>query len=212
MRWVHRFVGLGALAAVAAASVSCGKVIRDSRSDVILVVNDFVGRSGNPQSAGFTNTLLSDVVTFVTSPAPCSVTTPCQTVFNDVALATFHFELKNPGTPTVPTSASGVNQVIVDRYHVEYIRADGRNVQGVDVPYAWDGAMTFSVQPGAARSVTFEIVRHSAKVEPPLIQLVNSANVIATICRVTFYARDLAGNRMTATAQMEIDFGNFGDI
>src|SRR5262245_29714746 len=123
MRWVHRFIGVAALASVGAASASCGKVVRDSRSDVILVVNDFVARSGSPKATTFTNTLLSDVESLVTSPAPCSEDSPCRVIFNDVALATFHFELKNPGTITVPTAATGVNQVIVDRYHVEYIRA-----------------------------------------------------------------------------------------
>ena len=33
----------------------------------------------------------------------------------------------------------------IDRYRVSYRRADGRNMQGVDVPYTFDSAVTFTV-------------------------------------------------------------------
>ncbi len=41
-------------------------------------------------------------------------------------------------SPTAPTTA---NFITVDRYHVTFIRSDGRNKPGVDVPYPFDGAL-----------------------------------------------------------------------
>ena len=58
--------------------------------------------------------------------------------------------------------------------HIEYVRADGRNVPGVDVPYAFDGGATATITPQSV-DVIFELVRHSAKLEAPLMALANHA-------------------------------------
>jgi len=42
------------------------------------------------------------------------------------------------------------------------------------VPYGFDGAATGTIQVGAPRELVFEIVRHVAKEESPLVQLVSS--------------------------------------
>ena len=71
--------------------------------------------------------------------------------------------MKDP-TLVGPSSA---NFITIDRYHVKYIRADGRNTQGVDVPYPFDGAITGTVTDDGA-IFGFTLVRHQAKVEAPL--------------------------------------------
>ena len=67
---------------------------------------------------------------------------------------------------------SPVQDVVFERYRVTYIRADGRNTPGVDVPFPWDGVANFRV-PVDGNAVTrgFMIVRHQAKLEAPLAQL-----------------------------------------
>jgi hypothetical protein len=194
-----------AIAALVAASVPCGDVVRESRSPAILVVNSLQAAPGARPNA-LAGNLLSDVITNVTSPAPCTPATPCPTIFNDVAQVVFTLAMKD--ITVAPTTN---NQVTLNRVHIEYTRADGRNVPGVDVPYAIDAALTGTVTPGTTGSVGFEIVRSSAKQESPLVQLISSGALINTIARLTFYGKDAVGNDVSATAQIQINFGNFGD-
>jgi hypothetical protein len=55
-------------------------------------------------------------------------------------------------------------------------------------------------------------VRHVAKKEAPLVQLVDNGQIITTIAEVTFYGQDLVGNDISVTGTIQIDFGNFGDF
>jgi hypothetical protein len=150
--------------------------------------------------------VLSDVIKNVTAPAPCSPTSPCPTVFSDNATATITASMKD-----VSISPTTNNQITINRYHVDYRRADGRSIEGVDVPRAFDGAVTASIPANGSASVPFELVRHLSKSESPLIQLINSDNVIATIAVITFYGTDAVGNEVAAVGQVTVNFGNFGD-
>jgi hypothetical protein len=193
--------------ALAALTSACGDVIRDGRSPVVLVVDSLSGASGGGANSGtFTGTLRSDVLVNLTSPAPCTPERPCPTIFNDSGKVILHLEPKN--IDIAPTSN---NQVTITRYHVAFRRADGRNTPGVDVPFGFDGAVTATVPPTGPLTLSFELVRHVAKEESPLAQLVVSPNVINTIADVSFYGTDLVGNAVTATGSMSIEFGNFGD-
>ncbi len=88
------------------------------------------------------------------------------TVFSDSGRVTFRLGLKDPGPSGSPNQPTQNQAITVDRYHVRFIRADGRNTPGVDVPYGFDGAFTATVS--ADTTVTFELVRHVAKGEAPL--------------------------------------------
>jgi hypothetical protein len=61
-------------------------------------------------------------------------------------------------------------------------------------------------------SFGFQLVRVVAKEETPLRQLRNSFSFITVLARVTFYGHDQAGNEVTATGSIQIDFGNYGDF
>ena len=89
---------------------------------------------------------------------------------------------------------SPVNAITITQYHVEYVRSDGRNVQGVDVPFAFDGAVTVTVA-GTRHRSPFTLVRLQAKQEAPLKALAfgGGANTITTVARVTFYGHDQTG-------------------
>jgi threonine synthase len=111
-----------------------------------------------------------------------------------------------PGVTAAPTP---LNAVTFTRYHVDYIRADGRNTPGVDVPFPFDAAQTFTVQEDF--DVVVELVRHVAKAEAPLRALVSDVNIISTIATITFYGKDQAGNAVSVTGQVQVNFGNFAD-
>jgi hypothetical protein len=93
---------------------------------------------------------------------------------------------------------------------VSYRRSDGRNVQGVDVPYAFDSAVTFTIGSSGGTGV-FELVRHVAKFEAPLAALNSSSVIITTIADVTFYGKDQAGNDVAVTGSIQVSFGDFAD-
>lgn len=183
IRSVVRWAGLVAVVAVTA---SCGDVVRTGRGPVMLTVNSLTADGGN--------TLNSDVVLNT------------GVVEGDLGTATLGVVPKDFLAPTTTN-----NDVTITRYRVEYRRADGRNVPGVDVPFPFDGAATETITAGSTGDVIFELVRHVAKKEAPLVQLVSDVNAISTIAAVTFYGRDRVGNELSATGSMLINFLNIRD-
>ena len=211
MTLIRTFKGLAVCGAILA-STSCGDVVRQGRAPVYLVINSLEAKRGGSQSGDASGTLLSDVLTNVTTPDPCKPTAPCPTVFDDVGTVTLRASLKDVGTTANPAAATTNNDVTITRYRVVYRRADGRNTEGVDVPYSFDGAVTGTIPVNGTLQLGFEIVRHVAKEETPLIQLITSPKIISTIADVTFYGRDQVGNEVNVTGSILIDFGNFGDF
>jgi hypothetical protein len=188
-----------------AATASCGDAVRQGSSSAFLVMDSLKGKSGG-HSASLSETLQSDVIVLLSTPAPCTPQAPCPAVFSDPGEVVLRLVPKNIGI--APTEN---NAVTVSRYHISFRRADGRNTPGVDVPYGWDGAVTATVLPGESRTISFELIRHVTKEEPPLVQLIANPSIIHTIAEVTFYGTDLVGNAVTVTGNMSIEFGNFGD-
>jgi hypothetical protein len=189
-----------ALALAIALSSSCGDVVRQGTGSSFLIVTVFEAAPG-AEPTDFGNTLLSDVVTVVED---------SPTIFNDVGRVTFRLGLKDPGGATSPTSPGQNDAITINRYHVRFIRADGRSTPGVDVPYEFDGAFTLTVTGGDA-SAAFTLVRNIAKMEAPLAALRFSGVILSTIAEVTFYGADQTGHQITATARISVDFANFGD-
>ena len=199
-----------ALLTLAALAASCGEFTREGRSPAIVVVRSLlVARGDTPDE--LSGNLLSDVRVLKTSPAPCSDVSPCPTIFNDVAEVQMSLIAKDPGVPGIASNPSNLNQVTINHYRVEFRRTDGRNTPGVDVPFPFESAMTFTVLSDGVASMGFEIVRHVAKEEAPLKALAVNGNIISTIARVTFYGRDQAGNDVSVTADVGVDFGDFAD-
>jgi len=134
------------------------------------------------------------------------------TIFEDFGRVTFDLGLKDPGTTNTPTRPTSANYITVTRYRVEFFRADGRNTPGVDVPFSFDGAVTFTVS-GPGAGAVFTIVRNQAKAEAPLAALAGGggAVVISTFARVTFYGRDQTGREVSVTGQISVNFADWGD-
>jgi len=192
-------------------SVSCGDVARTGRAPAFIIIENIQAARGNAPDRFF-SFLLSDVQTLV------DVTINGQTVrqptfFNDPGRASFRLGLKNLGSPTSPLGPTTLNEITIYRYHVAFRRADGRNVQGVDVPYAFDGGMTVTIPRDGTAVHGFDLVRHQAKLEPPLRNLVGlgGAVLLSTIAEITFYGRDQAGNEVQATGTISVQFGDLAD-
>jgi hypothetical protein len=199
IRRITTALGAGA---ILLASVSCGDLRTQGRSPSILIIDELQAASGAAPAelGGF---LLSDVQTIVEG-------TP--SIFNDIGQVTLRVTLKDVGNPGAPSAPSTLNAVTVTRYRVEYVRADGRNTLGVDVPYPIDGGVTATVT-ATPIDIPFEIVRHQAKEEAPLKAMVGNGGrgLISTIARVTFYGRDQVGNEVQTMGLISVNFGDFAD-
>lgn len=192
-------IRLACAVSVVAASTSCGKLTRQGQASSYLIITSLQGASGADPSS-FGGTVISDVRTVVNN---------VSTVFNDPGQVEFALGMKDPGSSTLPTTPTQANWITVDRYHVAYVRSDGHNTQGVDVPYAFDGAFTVTVS--GPTSAGFTLVRNQAKQEAPLQTLTTNGLLISTIAQVTFYGHDQTGREVSATGQIGITFGNFSD-
>ena len=183
-------------------SVNCGELQTVGNSSSYLIIQSIEAAKGNDVDE-FGGDLASDVVTLVDEHP---------TVYADVGRVAFLLGLKDPGSPGLPTISTTNNAITVNRYRVRYIRADGRNTPGVDVPYPFDGAFTATVS-GAGIKASFTLVRIQAKSEAPLRLLAyrNASNAISTIAEVTFYGSDQAGNEVNVSGRVGVDFADWGD-
>lgn len=177
-----------ALAPVAAALLlsSCGDYATNGTGSAYLVLNTLTGGDGGAS-------LQSDVINDEGG------------IVQDSGQASLTLQMKDVGG----AGPSPVNAITITQYRVEYIRSDGRNVQGVDVPFAFDGGVTVTVT-GAA-TVPFTLVRAQAKHEAPLSALAGhgGAQHISTIARVTFYGHDQAGRGVSVTGNIGVDFADW---
>jgi hypothetical protein len=215
MRASTRWGTLAAILGVLVSSVSCGDVARQGRAPVLVVIDSLEAASGaNPGNLG--GFLLSDVQTLVDQTVN-GETVRVPVIFNDVAQATLRLIMKDQGTGGAGTSPTVLNAVTLSRYRIKFMRADGRNAPGVDVPFPVDGAVTATLNGTATTVVPFEMVRHQAKLEQPLRSLVTANGnfggriFISTIAEVTFYGADQAGNDVQATGTISVSFGDYAD-
>lgn len=197
---ISNFGRLVLAATLLVSSSACGgDLLRTGRSPVYLVVDRVEGTPGGGGEVG--SFLMSDVRADDGS------------VFNDSVSVTIRSVAKNPSA-----TASQINGVTLTRYRVNFRRADGRNVPGVDVPYSIDGAVSVTIPPDGTGVAAFEIVRHQAKLEPPLKNLdgfsasgrsLSGLGFISAIAEIVIYGRDGNGNEVSVDARIDVHFGDF---
>jgi hypothetical protein len=197
-----KFVAILASAGLAA---GCGEVARQGRSPAQVVINSLQASPGGDDELGAF--LQSDVITRVDEDDPTSCT-----IFNDAGQVTMSIILKDPGTPEAAASPSAINQVTFNRYRVVYRRTDRADggVPGVDVPFPFESAVTFTVPQSGQATAGFNLVRQTAKLEAPLMALRRGSVLMSMIADVMFMGRDQAGNDVVVTGSIGITFGDFG--
>lgn len=187
---------------------SCNKLSKDTQSNSMLIIQNLTGTDFMGTEVNF---LQSDVLTVMSIKSDDDVPeTNITYVKADEAEVTFTAELLSPDTAEV----SHYSDILVTRYAVSYTRSDGKNVEGVDVPYSFEGSLSALVSVGSSTAVNFIIVREVAKLEPPLIGLLDGRGdgVLQAKARVDFYGHDLANNNVTATGYLTIFFSNYTEI
>src|SRR5713101_1653134 len=116
---------------------SCSEAVRTGQASSFLVLTSL--------TAGGSNVFQSDV-------RKIDPVTLAQSVTNDPGTAVFEVQMKD----LLGVAPSANNSITITQYHVKFTRTDGRNTEGVDVPYAFDGAVTATV--AATGSVVFTLV------------------------------------------------------
>jgi len=187
-------LALGALPFLA----SCTSQQTQGTSSSYLIINTLQAASGATPTQ-FGGSLESDVETK-------------GSVFEDPGEVIFSLGLKDPGSATTPTTPTTANFITVTSYHVTFVRSDGQNTPGVSVPWPFDGAMTITVGNENATG-TFVLVRAQAKLEAPLLALVNGGGqgLISTIAQVTFYGTDQTGRQVSVTGTVSVNFADWAD-
>ena len=174
----------------------------DTRGASLLILDKLTASAGTVDGNAGTESdvLFSDVLTCNEQDPPVCVIAP------DTGFGSFRNELLNPAG-----EGSFYQDINLYRYRVTYTRSDGRNTEGIDVPYHFDSVMSGTVPVGNAKHA-FLIVRHVAKVERPLVDLlgIGDEDVISTNTRVDFWGRDIAGNEHHVYGWIDIEFGDYG--
>jgi hypothetical protein len=195
MRWATRSVRPAIAAGLVAASVgatACGSDYqRQGQASSYLIVEELV-MAPKDNGAAFESDVMADN----------------GSIFEDgasVKLSAAMHDVTNVNAPTAN------NRITVTRYHVEFRRSDGRNTPGVDVPYAFDGAVTATVDVGGTTQIPFVMVRIQAKLEQPLAGLRGhaEAGVISTIAEVTFYGHDQTGREVQVQGLTSVNFADW---
>lgn len=125
-------------------------------------------------------------------------------------------------------NTSPVEHMYLERYEVRYFRTDGRNQEGVDVPFRITGPLGnlrfhTITQSELELTVPITIVRHQAKLEPPLanlrggtvtdtgaVQFPNGA-VLTTIAEITIFGKTVQGGALKAVGNVQVTFADFPD-
>jgi hypothetical protein len=194
------------LLAVVLVSYACTRVEDNTRAGSLLVVSNVTGIDSSGLSDGVP--LFSDLCE--RTPANnCS----CGIV-NDNAQADFSNEFLQIGPGANVGNGSFLNDIIVQQYRVDYFRPNNRNTPGVDVPYGIDGTMTLRVAVGSTSTGVVTIVRHEAKTEAPLsdlVQLGPQEGVITANAQIKFFGQDISGRTVSAFGFLEVHFADFAD-
>lgn len=128
--------------------------------------------------------------------------------FNDNVQATVENIPKNG---RFDETGSRFNDVILESYEVQYVRSDGRNTEGVDVPFRFTGPLNTVVLAGFTAPVSFVVVRHQAKREPPLLNMAGGggSELLTVTANFTLYGHTTAGKAVSTTGRVMITFADF---
>jgi len=132
------------------------------------------------------------------------------TVQNDYGNA---YIVSYPYNPNEDTPSFYEN-VQLKEYHVSYVRSDGRNQEGVDVPRSFWGRISIMIPPdGSEHQVVFVLVRANAKMERPLVELryASEEKELEVTAVVEFYGEDLSGHKVYVKGTIPVVFANYAN-
>jgi hypothetical protein len=125
-------------------------------------------------------------------------------ITNCLTIVSVSETVKNPNN-----AGNSSENVTLSRYDVAFRRADGRAVEGVDVPYRFSGSMTFTLKPGeVGKAITIDLVRQQAKLEPPLSNI-TGVQLVEMTADVTVYGQTVSGQNVMAKGSADVRFADY---
>ncbi len=179
---------------------SCNPLENQTESNSLLILENLTGTNIKGDTVNF---LESDVL--ATDEA-----TGASLIIADSAMASLKATLLDP-QPINP--ANEYSTITLTRYTVHYFRSDGKNTEGVDIPYSFEGYLSKLIEIDVSTDVSFVIVRAVAKGESPLLSLRDgrAEGVLTITARVDFYGHDMRDKTVKATGYLTIYFANYAD-
>jgi len=180
--------GAGAAAAVALALAVAGcsaDYVEGSKATVLLVVEAV--NAGSPLASDVRGAGDND-----------------STIVNCETTVLASVRPKNPHQVTAP-----VQDVRILRYDVVWRRSDGRGVEGADVPYRTSGSITITIQPGEEVEFPIDLVRHQAKLVPPLSNI-TGLQVVTMFADVTLTGEVISGQGVAGQGSVQVTFADYG--
>jgi hypothetical protein len=180
-------IGTFAMLSFLVGASSCSEMVRTGDASSFLVITTLTGGDDNDA------TVESDVVTDDGG------------ILTDSGQASLQLQMKDPGG----AGPSQVNAITVTQYRVEFIRSDGRNTPGVDVPFPFSGGVTTTI--AGTGTVSFTLVRVQSKEEAPLRALRGGGGALAisTVARITFFGHDQTGREVSVTGNLDVTFADW---
>jgi DNA/RNA endonuclease YhcR with UshA esterase domain len=174
--------GMGAVAIVLALGLAgcTPSYVTDSSAPVVLSIQEINGGSAVLSDVNSDGTIIN-----------CDVEVGVQVT------------TKNPMDP-----GTAVEDVTISRYEIHYRRSDGRGQEGIDVPYAVSSNMAFQVPVNGEGTFSIRLVRHAAKILPPLSNI-SGLEIVTMIADVTLYGETIARQGVSATGSVQIDFADY---
>ena len=194
-----RALGMATILGGSMVMASCHSAVTEGRSSVYLIMDSLEGGSGS-RAARVPN-----------SSTRCSRTSTTKGgVVEDPGLVRLRIAFKDVTNPNAPTTN---NFVTINRYRVEYRRADGRNRQGRTCRTRStarrrsrstdQGRRAASCWCACRRSLNRRSSRSWACVRGGL--------VISTLADVTFYGRDQTGTEVSVKGTISVNFADWAD-
>ena len=182
-------------AAVLLMATGCNVLENETTSNSVMIIGSITGTDINGQDGSFI--AFSDVQTG-------------GGIINDNGIASMTMMLLDPGM----TGTTYYQQIIVDQIDIYYTRSDGLNQAGRDVPHPFSQATYVMLTMGANVELPFILIQHTAKLESPLIDLVNDGqeNILKLEAHITFHGHDVAGHRVQSqNGVISVYCANFAD-
>jgi len=181
--------------------LACNPLENDTKSVSLLVVESL---SGTDTEGNERNFVQSDVQKVDKDSGQTYVTA-------DIGKATLAARMLDPA-PKLGTSPYA--DIELTRYVVTFTRSDGKNTPGIDVPYPIEGNVAGLIKVDVQTAVTLVIVKEVAKLEPPLINLIQNRaeGAINVTARLDLYGHDLLNHNVKATGYISVFFANYFDI
>jgi len=173
---------------------SCNPLEKDYKSNSFIIIQSIIGKDaqGNDSTVVFSDVQKNNLV------------------YPDFVTITLKAALLDPKPIN---GVSQYNDIMLTKYVVTYLRADSVfPEEGVTVPYHFEGSLSQLLPIGTNVSIPLMIVRDSAKLAPPLSDLVSDpTSVLECVAKIELFGHDMNNKEVSQIGYISVRFANYPD-